>query len=402
MPTTEPTTASLVDSRRGWLAVGAAFTAMFTVFGVAYSFGAFFEPMAAEFGAGRGATSAVFSITAFLYFTLGSVSGYAVDRVGPRRVLIVGATAMGVGLVLTSRVGSLWLGYLTYGVGVGIGVACGYVPMVATVSGWFERRRGAALGVAVAGIGLGTVLVAPLAAALIARHGWRTTYIVFGVASAVILAVCAAVSAPAPTSGGGSLPRLGPAVRSRNFRFLYLSALLMSLALFVPFVFLVPFAEDRGVSEVAAASLVGVIGGASIVGRLGIGMVADRVGHLFAYRACFFAMGASFAIWLAADAYPLLVVFAAAMGIGYGGFIALSPAVIAGLFGTAGLGGLIGLSYTGAGLGGLIGPPLAGLIIDSTGSYRWAIAASMVVGLASWAALAPVGSYAGRAAPAQE
>ncbi len=131
---------------------------------------------------------------------------------------------------------------------------------------------------------------------------------------------------------------------------------------------------------------------ASIAGRLGIGLIADRVGHLRAYRTCFLVMGASFGIWFAAEVYPLLAVFAVVLGVGYGGFIALSPAVIAGLFGTEGLGGLIGLSYTGAGFGGLVGPPLAGLIIDTSGSYRWAIAVAMLVGLASCAALVPVGS----------
>src|SRR5450756_1344948 len=90
---------------------------------------------------------------------------------------------MSSGLLLTSRVHTLWAGYLTYGIGVGIGVACGYVPMVAVVGGRFERRRTFALGLAVAGIGTGTLVGGPLAGALISRYGWRTTYVIFGVAS---------------------------------------------------------------------------------------------------------------------------------------------------------------------------------------------------------------------------
>lgn len=380
--------AELTDSRRGWGVVAVAFVSMYTVFGVAYSFGAFFEPMAEEFGASPGATSAVFSITAFLYFLLGSVSGMAVDRYGPRRVLLTGAVAMGGGLVLTGQVESLWLGYLTYGFGVGIGVACGYVPMVAVVSGWFDERRGTALGIAVSGIGFGTVATAPLAAALIDRHGWRTTYVVFGLASAVILVLCALTVRPPPTSVGmdTDLSSLRDAVRTRPFRVLYLSTFLLSLALFVPFVFLVPFAEDRAVGAVAAAALVGVIGGASIAGRLIIGPLADRVGHLLAFRTCFLVIGASFALWLVGDAYVLLVTFALVLGVGYGGFVALSPAVVANLFGTDGLGGLIGVSYTAAAFGGLAGPPIAGMVIDAT-SYRSAIAVSMAVGLGSWITL---------------
>ncbi|HJY25539.1 MAG TPA: MFS transporter, partial [Actinomycetes bacterium] len=93
-----------VDSAEGWRNVGVAFTSMFVVFGVAYSFGAFFESMSDEFGAGSAATSAVFSLTAFCYYLLGLVSGRAMDRFGPKPLLVVAAVAMLVGLSLTAAV----------------------------------------------------------------------------------------------------------------------------------------------------------------------------------------------------------------------------------------------------------------------------------------------------------
>ncbi len=375
------------DEARGWAVVAAGFASMFVVFGVAYSFGAFFEPMAEEFGTGRGATSAVFSITAFLYFTLGIFSGRAADRFGPRPVVLTGGVVMGLGLALTAFVDSLWLGYLTYGVGVGVGVACGYVPMLAAIGGWFDRRRGLALGVAVSGIGFGTLAVAPLAGALIGRHGWRTTYLVFGVATVIVLTLAAAASFEPPHTGRTARLELRDAVRTRTFGLLYFSALLMSLALFVPFVYLPSFAEGRGVEKVAAAALVGAIGGASTVGRLGLGALADRLGRIRTYQACFGLMAASYGIWLVSSRYAWLMVFAVVMGIGYGGFIALSPAVIADLFGLSGLGALIGLSYTAAAVGALLGPPAAGLLIDVTGSYRPAIGAAMALAAASFLVL---------------
>ena len=132
-----------LDSGKGWVAVGCAFVSMFICFGVVYSFGAFFDPMSAEFNTGSSATSAVFSITTFMFFTGGIVSGMAADRFGPKPVLTFGGLAMGLGLYLTSLVNSLWVGYFTYGLGVGVGVACGYVPMLAVVGAWFERRRAA-------------------------------------------------------------------------------------------------------------------------------------------------------------------------------------------------------------------------------------------------------------------
>src|SRR6202521_6147159 len=181
----------LFDSARAWRMVAAAFVAMCAVYGVAYSFGAFFKPMAAEFGARRSAPSAVFSITVLVWCFLGPVTGHLSDRFGPRIVVATGALVMGAGLALTSMIDRLWLGYLTYGLGVGVGVACAYVPMVAVVGGWFLRRRNTALGVAVAGIGFGTVLGAPAAAALIDHLGWRVTYVIFAIASTAILLGCA-------------------------------------------------------------------------------------------------------------------------------------------------------------------------------------------------------------------
>ena len=371
--------------------VVAAFVAMFTAFGIAYSFGAFFEPMADEFGSGRGATSVFFALTSLTYFGLGALSGAAVDRYGPRRVLLVGAFALGAGLAATSQAGELWIGLITYGLGVGIAVACAYVPMVAVVGGWFERRRTLALGVAVTGIGLGTLAIAPLAAVLIDELGWRDTYLVFGAVGAAVLVACALVADPPPVATGPAALTLGEAVRDRDYRRLYLSAALLAIALFVPFVHLPSYAEERGTDAVAAAALVGVIGAASIVGRLALGAVASRVGLLRAFQGCFLAMGASFALWGVGGGYGVLVAFAVVLGVGYGGFVALGPAVVAERFGTTRLGGLLGFLYTSAGIGSAFGAPIAGVTIDASGSYGPAIAGCLVLGLAAYAVVLSVG-----------
>lgn len=363
---------------------------MLVVFAVAYSFGAFFGPMAAEFGASAGATSLVFSLTAACWFLLGPLTGRAVDRFGPRPVLLAGAVALAAGLVATATVDRLWLGYLTYGLGVGGAVACGYLPMVAVVGAWFERRRSTALGVAVSGIGLGTLGGAPLAAALVRDLGWRTTYVAFGLAGGVALAVCAAFATRPPAASGAPPPSMGRLVRSRNFLALYASLVLMSLAIFVPFVFLPAFAESRGADPVPAAALVGVIGVASVGGRLLVGPVADRMGSVPAYRACFAVMTAGFGLWLVSDSYARLLVFAVVLGLGYGGFVALNTAVVAELFGLRGLGRLVGLLFTGAAIGSVLGAPGAGWLIDLTGGYRWAIGAATGAAAASFLALAPV------------
>src|SRR5271154_2593660 len=243
----------LFDSPWAWRMVAAAFVAMCAVYGVAYSFGAFLKPMAAEFGARRSATSAVFSITVLVWCFLGPITGHLSDRFGPRIVVASGALVMGLGLALTSMIDRLWLGYLTYGLGVGVGVACAYVPMVAVVGGWFLRRRNTALGVAVAGIGFGTVCGAPIAAASISHIGWRATYLAFAAAVTVILLGCAWIVERPPVhvtpSRAGSLRN---ALRSPAFGFLYASSVTVSIVIFVPFVYLPSFAHDRGASEFAS------------------------------------------------------------------------------------------------------------------------------------------------------
>jgi MFS family permease len=379
-----------VDSRRAWRIVGAAFASMFVVFGIAYSYGAFLEELRAEFGAGRAVGAVFFSLTSLLYFGLGSLSGAAADRFGPRRVLLVGAAALALGLVATAAADSLGVALIAYGLGVGIAVACAYVPMVALVGAWFEARRTLALGVAVAGIGIGTLTLPPLTAALIGELGWRDTYLVLAAVGTVTLVGCALASRAAPAVEGGGGTSLGDAVRDPGYRWLYLAAILGSLALFVPFVHLPSYAEGRGIDPVPAAGLIGAIGLASVIGRLALGAVAGRGGLLRIFQGCFLAMGASFGLWLVAgSSYAALLVFALVLGVGYGGFVALAPAVVATRFGVVNLGSLLGVLYTGPGIGSAVGPPAAGAIIDASG-YTPAIVASMVIGLVSFCALLPL------------
>jgi MFS family permease len=387
------------DSARAWVVVGAAFAALFTVFGVTYSFGAFFEPISAEFGTGRGASSVVFSLTSLLFFTLGVISGPASDRFGPRPLLLVGAAAFGAGLVATAAADRLWVAYLTYGVGVGVGVGCVYAPMLATVGGWFERRRALALGVTVSGIGLGILVAAPLSARLIDAYGWRTTYVIFAVAGAVVLAL-SAVLVSAPPSDGTTVQRgTGAALRTREYRWLYLSNVLLCLVLFVPFVHLPTFAEDAGLGATAAAGLVGLIGAASIVGRIALGGIADRAGPLLGYRVSFLLIGVSFALWWIGDDPWSLVAFAVVLGVGYGGYVALTPVVLAALFGVDRLGGLLGILLTANAVGSAVGPPAVGLAVDATGGYGAAVPVLAALGLAAFAALLPLGRYASKLLP---
>lgn len=353
---------------------------MFTVFGVAYSFGAFFESMSEEFDTGSGTTALAFSITVAVSFFLARWTGLWGDRYGPRPMLIGAAVSLSAGLLATTAAPNIYVGYLTYGAGVGLAMALGYVPLVSAVATWFDVKRSAATGLAVAGIGLGTMVGSPASAWLIEATSWRTTYVIYAIAGAVLLLAAAAMAKPGPAAvHPGKLPSWSELFGSHAFRVLYTAILFGSLGLFVPFVFIATYAEERGSAEVWAAVLISLIGGASVVARLGLGALADRVGALRLFRLSFAIMAASHLIWLTAgDRYWQLIIYALILGFGYGGFIALSPTVAAQQFGLTGLGGLLGTLYTAAGVGSLLGPPIAGAMRDEFG-YRTAIGFAVVV-----------------------
>jgi MFS family permease len=378
------------DSPHAWRMVTAGFLATFTLFGVVYSFGAFFKPIAAQFGANRSATSAIFSITSSISFLLGPFTGHLADRFGPRRICAIGAVTIGLGLAATARIDQLWVAYITYGFGVGIAIACCYVPLIAAVSGWFLKRRNTALGIAASGIGVGTVVTAPGAAELIRRLGWREAYVVLAVVATVLLLVCSWLIEAPPVELNAPEFSVRRIIRTRPFRLMYFACMLWTVATAIPFVFLPAYAQGVGIKAVAAATLVGFIGFASTAGRLGLGPLADRFGLMATYRLCLLVLGLCFALWLYGKSYGMLVAFALVMGASYGGAVALTPAVVAELFGTRGLGVILGTLYTGSAIGTLLGPPFCGALIDRTGSYRLAILFTMAVTIVSYLILRPL------------
>ena len=402
MTSADPAAAdSLLDSRRAWVATLAVAAANGIGFGTAYSFGTFFKAMAAEFGTSNGATALIFGVTLLFFFGSGVVSGPVSDRFGPRPVLAVGGALFVIGLVATANAQRLWVGVLTYGIGVGLGCGLYVSPLTALVGRLFARRRTTALSVAAAGHGLGTLIMSPLSQRIIAARGWRDAYLTIAAIAAAITAVAlvALVRPPAavPTAPTGYRAVMGRAAANRGFRSLCLATTLMSIALFVAFAFIVPFAEDHGVSPAGASRLVGIIGLSSVLGRLGLMRVAARVGPLRLLQITLVLQPLAYLTWLAAGGrYPVLVVFAVLLGVSYGGFVSVSAEAVIHLVGLAGIGSSMGLMWVSFGVGGLIGPPSAGFLSDQVGG-RTAVIILACVGLLALALIASVPM--GRAAP---
>jgi MFS family permease len=377
----------------GWFVVAAAFTVMCIGFGSAYTFSAFLGSLQEDFAASRGSVSLVFSLAGFLYFGLGVVSGPLADLWGSRRLVIGGMILIGVGLAAASVARNLTEVYWAYGLGIGLGVGCSYVPALGAVQRWFVKRRGFASGLAVSGIGVGTLVMPPLAALFIRVLGWRHAYLALGV-----LAACVGVGVALLIENDPHDRGVGPdgedmqtdahlqipagftvreAVGSRRFAGLYAACLICSFGLFVPFVHLIPYALDHGVAASSAVLLLGAVGVGSTAGRFFLGGLADRMGRERALLVMFVGMAASMLLWLFATGFVGLAVFALAYGIAYGGFVAVLPALVMDYFGGRQVSGIIGVLYTSIAFGTLVGPSLAGFAFDLRHSYALPILISV-------------------------
>jgi MFS family permease len=375
-----------------WVVVWATFVCLALIFGVSYSFAAFFESFAVEFSAQRADVSWIFGLSGFVYFVMGAGGGMLADRLGPRIVCSAGMALIALGLLATSWATSLFAVYVSYGLLVGLGIALVYTPSIASVQPWFTTRRGLAGGIASSGVGAGTLLVPVLVAMAIGPMPWREAMQVLALGVLVLGLLAAALlrRAPAaPSSGsGGSASGLSlrDTLRSPTFRWLYLATVLASPVMFIPFAHVSASARDLGLGEAFAVGLVGLIGVGSLVGRFAIGLLADRLGRAQTLVLMQLSMGASYVLWGAAGGQGLLVVFALWFGLSYGAIVSLLPAICMDYFGGKSVASVVGTLYSGAAFGNLLGPVLAGAVFDHSGHYLGVMAVCGVLSLsATWA-----------------
>lgn len=381
-----------LSARRGWIVVASAFGIMFVTFGAAYGFSSFFASLQETFDASRGAVSLIFSIAVPLYFLLGAVSGPLADRMGPRPTCLFGIVIAGAGLMFAGTASALWQVAIGFGLGIGLGIGFSYVPAIGAVQRWFVLRRGVASGLAVSGIGFGTLVGPIAAAALIASLGWRTAWIVLGLCIIAFGVIAALFIDNAPERHGllpdggvigdsacrNKEPAAGTSLRtaigSRAFGLLYLSLIAVSIGAFIPFVHLTPFAEDHGLPRGTAVALFSLVGVGSAVGRFALGGIADRLGRRRSLIVLLAGITLMQVWWLVATSAWQLALFALVFGTCFGGSVALYPALTVDYFGGRNASGIIGVLYTAAAIGSALGPKLAGDTFDMLASYTLPIA----------------------------
>lgn len=388
----------------GWFIVAAAFAILFLAYGLQFSYGVFAAALSADLGWRRADTALPYSIYVFVYSLLSAATGRATDRLGPRRVIGLGAVLIGLGWGGSALVQAPWQLGMTLGLVAALGMSVVWVPCNATVARWFSRRRGTAVAIASTGASLGNLLVPPFVALGVQAWGWRPTLAVLALGSAALMGLSARAMARDPEAlglwpdgdaqaprttapGGGST--VTEAIRTLPFWGIVAIYFLTWLVVFVPFVHAPAYARDLGLSPLAAAGILSAIGLGGVVGRLFSGVVSDRCGRFPTLFAICALQALSFLQLIFATDVTSLWLAASVFGLSYGGAVAVLPPLCGDLFGRAHVASVVGVVFAIAGAPAAVGPYLAGWLYDAAGNYTGAfgVAAALnglAAGLTAW------------------
>jgi MFS family permease len=374
----------------GWIVLGASALIICIGMGALFALGVFLKPMAESMGWSRGAISSV-ALLNWVAMGLGSFFwGALSDRIGTRGVALAGGLLLGLGLVLSSQVRALWQLYVTFGFMVGFAVGAFYAPLTSTATKWFTARRGLAVALVSSGIGVGILVVAPLARALTSLWDWRIALLVIGDLAWLVIVPVALVLREQPGDMGaaamGGAARAGREYSTREvvttpqFWAIALTHFACCAAHSGPIFHMVTHATDQGIGAMAAATALGVSGLSSIAGRLGGGLLADRFGAKPTLVVGLAVQAAMIPLYLLAREVSLFYALAIVFGMSYGGVMPLYALVTREYFGEKVMGAAYGAVFLISTLGMGIGSYAGGVLYDRLGSYAWLYGGSFAIG----------------------
>jgi len=400
----------------GWWIVGAGFVCTFIYSGVGYyAFSLFLKPLQAEpgFDWSRGEISAAFTIFFGAIAIASPFIGEITDRYGPKKVISIGTLIMALGFGLLSLIQSLWHFYAAYAI-AGVGMAgVGFIPISKTVSNWFSRRRGTALGIAMIGTGLGGVGLAPLIGAyLIPSFGWRYSYLALAVIIiVVIIPITLLVIKPKPQDMGlypdgaknaeaVKLPKAAAptsdgwtrkmSLATTTFWLIAVAFASRSIGNTGIIEHQVPYLTDIGFNVTTAAAALGGVGIGSAIGKFGFGWLNDQLPAKYCSAISFVLTGAAIIVFMnISSATPMGIVwtYAILMGLGMGGWATNTAMLVSTNFGLASYGAIYGMLRLPTSLATASGPLIAGLIYDFRDSYRLFFVISLILHFVAIAAV---------------
>jgi MFS family permease len=402
----------------GWVIVGLAMISMSFWFGIRTTFSVFFVALIDHFHWSRAEAAGAQSIAMLVYMIMAPIIGTLVDRIGPRKTILPGIFLTGLGFLLCTQIESLLQFYVFFGAIVGIGVTClSIAPNTVLLAHWFEHRRGTANGLASMGIGTGVLFFVPLMQYLISIKGWQFAYLIFGLLILMIpLPLNAFFLRHTPKElgllpDGETLKRIeetdqkkvtetgmvcSPSTRDEmsyqeilkapRFWGLLLFPSLVSFGAYFIIVHHVKYLTDFGVDKMWAASLFAGIGALSSGFRFFWGWFSDRRGReiAFTFGMICFTLGILFLLLFETfRVTPILYLFAACFGSGWGATAPLFMSIAADLYKGRNFGWIYGTLEGVLGIGAALGAYVGGTVFDRTGSYFWGFILIMIFNLIS-------------------
>ena len=402
----------------GWWIVVVAAVGLFMGYGpiVSFTFGIFLNPLAQEFGWGRGEITLAFSLSVLVMSVASPTLGKLADRFGARRVILPSALIFGIGLAsLSLLTASLWLFYAIYLIMGLVGGGTAPIPYSKVISSWFDKKRGLALGLMMVGLGLGAFMMPSLASALILGVGWRQAYVVIG--ATTILATVPLVGLFLRESAQGSgLPLDGEsnpertstasvthatelgmssaqARRTSEFWLMAGVFFFVSSACHAGLIHMVPMLTDRGMSAQSASLSVSLLGGALLTGRVLAGYMMDRFFAPHVALGFFIAVAGGLSLlWGGATGAPAFLA-AFLVGLGLGAEVDVIAYVASRYFGLRAFGEIYGYLFAAFLLGAVVGPLLMAFAFDYRGSYQLTLGLFVVTTVLAAGLITRLGPY---------
>jgi MFS family permease len=360
-----------------WVIVAAGGLNGCVAIGAMFSLPVFLTAMTRDTGWSRTGVSSAMTL-GFLAMAVGSVGwGAFADRFGPRPAALAGAVLLAAGLASAGEARELWRFQLVFGVVVGVAAAAVLAPTIAAVTGWFDTQRSLAVSLVSAGMGMAPMTMAPLAAWLIARYDWRTSFLCLAalapalmIPAALLLRRPPALDAAAPAGRAEAAQMTVPqAVRSPQFIILLLTNFACCATHSGPIFHTVSYAMTCGLPAAAAVSIYSVEGFAGMFGRIGFGVLGDKFGAKRTLVAGLLAQAFGALAYAGAGGLESFYAVAALFGFTYAGVMPLYAVLARENFPLGMMGLVIGASGMAGSLGMALGPLLGGWIFDAYGGY---------------------------------
>jgi MFS family permease len=403
----------------GWIIVAVTFITMAIGVNARTSFSLFFPPIIDEFGWEQGVTAGAFSFGFVVSAAVSPLIGRAMDRFGPRTVMELGVALMAGGMLLAPLTTQPWHLYLTIGVLVGAGSVClGYSGQSLFLPNWFSRRRGLAMGLAFAGVGIGSVTLLPWVQHMIEQTGWRTACTAMGIMILVVLAPINLLLRKRPQDlglepDGDAAPSASAkpvsyvvdavwantdwtwsrAVRTARFWWIALGYFCVLYIWYAVQVHQTKYLLDIGFSPGVAVWALGAVSLLGIPGQIALGHLSDRIGREWIWTVSCAGFAICFAALVALKYFPVLplvyLMVLAQGALGYG-VTSIIGAIVLEIFQGKYYGSIFGTIMIAALAGGAAGPWVTGVLHDFFGDYTLAfvigIGVSVLSAIAIWQA----------------